>query len=241
MSANPVAEFFNRKAAAYAHGPPAGMATLNRRIAAELESSITGDILSVGGIWSQCSRAFLDKKSVAVTVLDASSEMLAQLPHEGLSKVVGDARDLPFAQSSYDHVVFPLVLHHITDQSFSASRRNVCTALAEAWRILRPGGWLWVSDFLVSRPIYGAERLLSPVTTRLLALRRIPLVIMHSEQFYRSSLRSAGFRSIDVERVKSPDAKPGDWIRPVIGLGLRIPRWTYPLRSVLIRAQKPML
>jgi ubiquinone/menaquinone biosynthesis C-methylase UbiE len=62
-------------------------------------------------------------------------ELGADLPN--LSFVEGDARALPLDGDSSDVVVFHTTLCHVPGPQ---------TALAEAWRVLRAGGWLVVFD-----------------------------------------------------------------------------------------------
>jgi SAM-dependent methyltransferase len=54
-------------------------------------------------------------------------------PWEGCDQVVEDAADLPFEDESFDTVSFLACLNHIP---------NRAAALAEAYRVLRPGGLL---------------------------------------------------------------------------------------------------
>ncbi len=65
---------------------------------------------------------------------------------------LGLADSLPFADRSLDRVLSTLMLHHLTQEQ----RR---TALAEARRVLRPGGELHVADW--GRPHNPAMRLLA--------------------------------------------------------------------------------
>jgi ubiquinone/menaquinone biosynthesis C-methylase UbiE len=53
--------------------------------------------------------------------------------------LVGDARQLPHADESQDVVLLLGPLYHLTD------RRDRLTALGEARRVLRPGGWLFAA------------------------------------------------------------------------------------------------
>lgn len=66
--------------------------------------------------------------------------------------VRADLRQLPFATGSFDVLLFAHVLEHIPWP-------DVCPALAEAMRVLHPGGMIWVAtpDVAVSSPtlLYG--------------------------------------------------------------------------------------
>lgn len=79
-------------------------------------------------------------------VLDRSREMLAQAAAKRLETVRGDATELPFAEHSFDAVMLVSMLHHVGD------RRR---ALAEARRVLRPGGRLAV--MLFTREDFAAD------------------------------------------------------------------------------------
>jgi ubiquinone/menaquinone biosynthesis C-methylase UbiE len=67
--------------------------------------------------------------------VEKARELGRSLPH--LSFRTGDARAIPFADGSFDLVLFHTTLCHIPDPE---------KALQEAWRVLRAGGWLAVFD-----------------------------------------------------------------------------------------------
>jgi demethylmenaquinone methyltransferase/2-methoxy-6-polyprenyl-1,4-benzoquinol methylase len=71
-------------------------------------------------------------------VIDRSESMLARAAAKGLETVEADAQRLPFDDESFDAVTMISMLHHVEDRS---------RALAEARRILRPGGRLVVKGF----------------------------------------------------------------------------------------------
>jgi hypothetical protein len=131
--------------------------------------------------------------------------------------------------------VFPLVLHHITGGSAAASRDNIVACLREAKRVLRAGGTFWAVEIFVSNSVYGIERALAPLTRRLLAARNIPLVIFHSQKFYEAGLETLGFSNVSVTHSNG-QRRWYELERPVVGLGLRVPRIMVPVRYGLIRA-----
>lgn len=113
---------------------------------------------------------------VELTGLDLSPAMLDRArdrAHE-LGRTVelreGDAHELPFADASFDTVVCAFSLCNIPDE-----RR----AIAEMYRVLRPGGLLLMVDHVAStsRPILALQRLAESVTVRMAGdhLTRRPL------------------------------------------------------------------
>src|SRR6185437_8118672 len=72
-----------------------------------------------------------------------------------LTFTVGTAQDLPLPDASFDVVTSTLAIHHIP-----ARRRQ--DALAEIYRVTKPGGRLLLADFDPDRPPFplhpGAKR-----------------------------------------------------------------------------------
>ena len=77
----------------------------------------------------------LEARGASVVGLDLSARMLAEA--EGLDRVRGAVRDLPFADGAFDAVIAIETFEHV---------RDVHAALVEARRVLRPGGRLVVID-----------------------------------------------------------------------------------------------
>jgi len=81
-----------------------------------------------------------------VTGLDGDPRVLARAREKAAAAGAairfdrGLATALPYEDASYDRVLSSLMLHHLTTED---KRR----ALAEAWRVLRPGGELHALDF----------------------------------------------------------------------------------------------
>jgi SAM-dependent methyltransferase len=64
-------------------------------------------------------------------------------PQEGLQFLAGSAESVPFDDASFDGALMLKSLHHVPVDAMHA-------ALSEVARVVRPGGWLYVSE-----PIYG--------------------------------------------------------------------------------------
>ncbi|EMA45636.1 methyl transferase-like protein [Halococcus morrhuae DSM 1307] len=91
--------------------------------------------LDVGGGTGRAARVLDSPERV---VVDAAGEMLAEARRVGLDCVRGDGATLPVADDSVDAVVIVDALHHISDRA---------GALAEAERVLRPGGVVVCREF----------------------------------------------------------------------------------------------
>jgi SAM-dependent methyltransferase len=91
-----------------------------------------GALLDVGGGTGNYARA-LGGEGWRPLVADRSREMLAHAAAKGLPTVQADAQALPFPDGTFHAVMLVSMLHHVEDQP---------AALAEARRVLRPGGRL---------------------------------------------------------------------------------------------------
>ena len=140
------AAYFARHAAEWdelrgLHSPDAPVeAALNRALGA----GNLGALLDVGTGTGRIAELLAPRAS-QVTALDNSPEMLrlarARLQHleaDNLALVQGDFAALPFAEASFDTVLFHQVLHYAQAPEL---------VLAEAARVTRPGGTIAVVDF----------------------------------------------------------------------------------------------
>jgi SAM-dependent methyltransferase len=95
-------------------------------------------LLDVGGGTGNYALA-LRERGWQPLVLDRSPQMLAQASAKGLPTLEADAHALPFPDESFDAVCMLSMLHHLDDPP---------AALAQAQRVLRPGGRLALLAFL---------------------------------------------------------------------------------------------
>lgn len=101
----------------------------------ELKKELNGKILDIGGGGEGIiGRLYREQ----VTAIDNRQEELDEAP-EGFEKVLMDATDLQFADSSFDHVTFffTLMFMRAEDQK---------QAITEAARVLKDGGYIHIWD-----------------------------------------------------------------------------------------------
>ena len=93
------------------------------------------------------------------TALDFNAAMLSRARPRGtglqVEWVLGDSMALPFPDAHFDHVVLHLILAVVPAPTF---------CLAEAVRVLKPGGQLLIFDKFLRRGEGGWKRLLNPLT-----------------------------------------------------------------------------
>jgi demethylmenaquinone methyltransferase/2-methoxy-6-polyprenyl-1,4-benzoquinol methylase len=146
---------YSRQAQAYDETRGASPSVL-RPLREALNGAPGRRLADIGGGTGNYAAALRDEGWEPV-VADRSPDMLARAGAKGLETVVADAQALPFADGSFDAVTMISMLHHVEDWR---------AALAEARRILKPGGKLvlkgfagedasslWIVDYFpVSRP-----------------------------------------------------------------------------------------
>ncbi|WP_458040495.1 MULTISPECIES: class I SAM-dependent methyltransferase [Bacteria] len=106
----------------------------------------SGDVLELGAGSGATAAALLQRApGIRLTVTDVDEGMVARargrLPRPGPRVERADATALPFDSGSFDFVLSFLMLHHVV---------NWQAAIAEAARVLRPGGLLLGYDLTAS-------------------------------------------------------------------------------------------
>lgn len=144
--------------------------------------AVPGEVLDLGTGTAQIPVELCRRDdSFRVTAVDLSVNMLhlarAKIEVAGLTHCIRlarvDAKELPYEKDRFAAVMSNSIVHHIPQPGF---------ALAEAWRVLAPGGLLFVRDLL--RPADDAEvaRLVDAYTAG---------ATDHQRQLFDDSLRAA--------------------------------------------------
>lgn len=113
---------------------------MRRTFLADVEFAEGADVLEVGCGTGVLTRALAGLPGVGGVVgVDLAESLVARARElaPGLRFERADARSLPFADASFDVVVFDSTLSHVPEPE---------RALAEAFRVLRPGGLLAAFD-----------------------------------------------------------------------------------------------
>jgi SAM-dependent methyltransferase len=203
------------------------------------------DVLDVGCGGGALVRELVDRGARAVG-LEISEEQLGQAQTRGIGRfVVGRAEDLPLEDSSLDAVLFMRSLHHVPQPA-------MIPALADARRVLRPGGLVYVAEPLAEGDYFELVRIVDDETdVRAAAQRaladceRAGLEQMRTVE-YEVGAVSAGIETlrkrivdVDPERAAVFDAHEDELTEAFGRLGDEREggRWfTQPMRANLLRA-----
>jgi Methyltransferase domain len=204
---------------------------LDVEAARRLNSVVTGDTLSVGGIWDFFSWG---EAVTSLTVLDLSPEMLKAYCPANATGVVGDLYDQEFPPQSFDSIVFPLMLHHTPQGTWRSCEQRIEVALDRVRPWLREGGHVFILEYCPHPAWSPVQRALLPFTKWFLARFHQPLVVMYTRSFYERVLNER-FGSGDTYRV-DPEGFNYWKLYPIFMSirWLRMPLAVYPKLHVMI-------
>lgn len=166
-------------------------------------------ILDVGG-GDGAHAEWLEGDGHRVEVVDLVPRHVEGARARGLTARQGDARELPHRDDSFDAVVILGPLYHLTEPAHRAR------ALAEAHRVLRPGGLLAVSamnslammlGYLRAGPMDAPGRAIAAgilATCLREGTAATPIFAFHTEPELQGELRAAGFGDIAVRGLEGP-------------------------------------
>jgi SAM-dependent methyltransferase len=203
-----------------------GWRTLARRFEAVVAPGVQLRVIDVGCGTGQSHRVYADRADWYVG-LDLSREAVAaaRRRNRALSVVQADALRLPIADATADVVAFSSVLHHVDD------RRR---ALAEAHRVLRPGGMIFAFDpnlhhpaMLVFRhpssPLYRREGVSATERPLAPAALRADFAAAGLDRIGQRCVSDIPYRQVAVRSLDAmlPIYNRVDWLWEKSGLG----RW----------------
>lgn len=168
-------------------------------------------ILDVGGA-TGVHAATLAAAGHEVVLVDPVPEQVREAGRRGtFEAVVGDARDLRFGDDAFDVALLLGPLYHLR------SREDRLLALAEARRVVRPGGWVFaaaIPRFVRLRSMSLAEGVPQPCPPDWIALLeqgeapdwgRFPGAHFHTAAELAEELRQAGLVDVGVCAIEGPD------------------------------------
>lgn len=166
-----------------------------------------------------------------ITAVDLFPESTAPLPPNVVFRE-GDALKLPFANGTFDGALMAMVFHHLTGDTATDLVVNVRRSIAEAHRVLEPGGKFIVMESCVPRWFYQLEQpLFRPLAglSRTRLMRHPPALQLPSdllvglvEEVFGSLLR---FERVPIGTV-------------ILQFGHRWPTFLTPARPHLLTAQR---
>lgn len=166
-------------------------------------------VLDIGGGAGAHAVALRDA-GFAVALIDPVPQHVAAAGAAGIEAVVADARELPFADDSFDAAIMLGPLYHLAD---AADRLR---ALAEAQRVTRPGGLVFagaISRYIAFGQIYlTRDPAMADVDEWVALLRegrpsprlRFPAGHFHTAEELAGELTSIGIDAVSVQGVEGP-------------------------------------
>jgi len=138
----------------------------HRALVSQMSLSANESVLDVCTGTGLVAAQIADTAGCSVVGVDLSRAMLERARSSSVGLVTGRAESLPFADDSFDAVVFTFLLRYLEDPQVT---------LRELARVLRPGGQMASLEFYVPRGLIAYPlwllhtRLVLPVGTRLLS------------------------------------------------------------------------
>lgn len=170
-----------------------------------------------------------------VRELVAVDLFLEDLPEAALPSHVqvknGSALDLPESDCSFDGVLMCMLIHHLIGKTLAECRSNVSRAIAEAFRVLKPGGKLVVVESCVPAWFYAFERVVFPLASKVIeATIQHPATLQFPAPYIATMLK---------EHTKDVVVTPIPLGRWVLQYGFKYPSALTPVRPYRFVATRP--
>jgi SAM-dependent methyltransferase len=201
-----------------------------------IREAVTREVAGTGLLLDVGNGGVFDYDTTKVKQIVAVDLFLDRLPASQFPANVtprrGDALSLDEPDGSYDAVLEALLFHHLVGSRPDALLANVRRAIAEAERVLRPGGHLIIAESCVPPWFYRLEKVAFRV---LVGLARTPLLGGHPAvlQLPFEVLRGLVAEAFQIERAYR--VPPGRWTTQ---FGRRWPMVLTPARAYVVVGRK---
>jgi SAM-dependent methyltransferase len=201
-----------------------------------IREAVTREVAGTESLLDVGNGGVFDYDTTQVDRIVAVDLFLDQLPASHFPHNVeprkGDALALEEPDDAYDAVLEALLYHHLVGSRPRDSLVNIRRAIAEAQRVLRPGGRLVVAESCVPRWFYSLEK---AAFRGLVALARTPVLGGHPAvlQLPFDLIKELVGERLDVERAYR--VPPGRWTTQ---FGRRWPVALTPARAYVVVGRK---
>jgi SAM-dependent methyltransferase len=209
------------------------IAGVHGRIREVVEPALRGIVLDLG------SGGVTEYRTGRIDLLismDNVLEFLKNSRNATAANVCGDVTAIPLGRASVDFIIMQHVLHHLTARRYAQNVRNVLAAAAEAARILRPGGVLFLIDSMTPPLLEKLQVWGYALSHAALGMLGKPMVFFFSEARLGRILKQSGLR---VDRVLHIDWGNMTEASQALFPGLRFPLRRTPIKCVLVAARRP--
>jgi ubiquinone/menaquinone biosynthesis C-methylase UbiE len=204
--------------------------TLHDFISREVEGA--NELLDVGngGVFAYDTTRIRSITAIDLFLEDLPPEMIKKYFPKNARIRQGSALALPENDDKFDMVLMVMLLHHLTGTDWQSSWRNVCQALQEGWRVLKPGGRLLVVESCVPEWFFWLEKPALSVLSRFTrTIFSHPVTLQFPAAMITDELRKR-FHTVQVSPI--PKGKS------VLQFGIKVPSFLTPVVPFAFDARK---